>query len=127
MADETKTESKITAVANSARHNAWKFFGALFMEEKNGVQAASMTKVLTLTTYCACLWLWLAITGGEVAPEVQAALEAAKVDVPGALKAARAVPDEMLYTLWGLLGISGGAKVAGIVKGNGHGSSQPGA
>ena len=136
MTDQPKTDttpkapSKLGAfaakVGDSARLNLWKFVGALFMENKDGIQAVSMTKLLTLTTYAACLWLWLGFSGGEVAPEVQAALEAAKVEVPKALQGAQVVPDAMLYTLWGLLGIGGTAKVAGIFKGNGNGvNAQP--
>lgn len=122
-----KTESKLgklaTKTADLARQTSWRFFGALFMEEKNGVQAVSLHKVLALTTYAACMWLWLGISGGEVNAEVQAALDTAKIDVPQALQGAAVVPDAMLYTLWALLGINGASKVVGIFKGNGNGSN----
>lgn len=123
-----KPESFLSKAAQAARLNLWKFVGALVMEEKNGVQAVSLTKLLALTTYAACMWLWMGFSGGEVAPEVKAALEAAKIEVPKALQGASVVPDAMLYTLWALLGINGGSKIAGIVKGNGEaGNGQPSA
>lgn len=128
-AAQPKQPSKLAALATktaeATRVGAWKFFGALFMEDKGGVQAVSMTKVLALVTYGACMWLWLGITDGQIAPDVQTILTAAKVDVPRALKGAAEVPESMLYTLWALLGISGTAKVAGIFKGNGNGTSEP--
>ena len=121
MSPETTAKAKnlLSRAAASTRLNLWKFLGALIMEEKNGVQAVSLTKLLSLTTYMACMWLWLGFAGGEVAPEVQAALDAVKVDVPKALQGASVVPEAMLYTLWALLGINGGSKIAGIVKGGG--------
>jgi len=118
-----QTVSKISALAtktvDSARKNSWKFLGALCMEDKDGVQAVSLHRVLALSTYVACMWLWLCSGSGEVAADVRAALEAASVDVPGALRGAAIVPDAMLYTLWALLGINGASKVAGIFKSGG--------
>jgi len=111
--------SLLAKAADATRLNLWKFFGALFMEEKNGVQAVSLNKVLALTTYCACMWLWLGARG-EVAPEVQAAMDAAKLNVPRALQSAAAIPDAMLYTLWALLGINGVAKITGVFKNAGN-------
>lgn len=122
-----KPEGFFGKVAESARLNSWKFIGAMFMEDKGGIQAVSMNKVLALATYVACMWLWLGISGGDVSPEVAAALEAAKVDVPKALQGASAVPDAMLYTLWALLGINGASKVVGVFKGNSNADTQPGA
>lgn len=121
MTDTTIVEKsgKFSRVLESTRLNLWKFVGALIMEEKNGVQAVSLTKLLALTTYAACMWLWMGISRGEVAPEVKAALETAKIEVPKALQGATTVPDAMLYTLWALLGINGTSKVAGIIKGSG--------
>lgn len=111
-----KPEGLLSKAAASARLNLWKFVGALVMEEKNGVQAVSLTKLLSLTTYAACMWLWMGFQGGEVSAEVKAALDAAKIDAPKALQGASVVPDAMLYTLWALLGINGTSKVAGILK-----------
>ena len=129
MADQTQTVATVTveqqqSVITNLRTGFWKFFGALFMESKDGVQAVSLHRVLALTTYVACMWLWLSHLTGTVTPEVKAALEAAKLDVPKVLHAAGSVPDTMLYTLWGLLGIGGASKVASIVKGTGNGDSQ---
>jgi len=117
----SKAKTLLSRAAASTRLNLWKFVGAMVMEEKNGVQAVSLTKLLALTTYMACMWLWLGLAGGEIAPEVQDALDAAKVDVPKSLQGASVVPEAMLYTLWALLGINGGSKIAGIVKGGGNG------
>jgi hypothetical protein len=131
MADQpaTATPSKLgqlaTKTAEATRHGLWKFFGALFMETKDGVQAVSLHRLLALSTYVACMWLWLGVTGGTVAPEVDAALKAANIDVPTALQGAAVVPDAMLYTLWALLGINGASKVVGVFKGGSNGSSQP--
>jgi len=115
MVETPKTESRVTRAAASARKNLWKFFGALVMEEKNGSQAISLHKVLGLSTYVACMWLWL--HPSTVTQEVQVVLDAAKIDIPAALKAAKDVPESMLYTLWALLAINGGSKIATIVKG----------
>ena len=121
-----KIRKFLNKAAASTRLNLWKFVGALIMEEKNGVQAVSLTKLLSLSTYAACMWLWLGFAGGEIAPEVKAALDAAKVDVPKALQGASVVPDAMLYTLWALLGINGTSKVAGILKGGGDAGASDG-
>lgn len=131
MPEEVKQESKASQIAGKAvaatRKGVWQVFGAMFMEEKNGVQAVSMNKVLALVTYGACMWLWLGLTGGYVSPEVEVALQTAKLDVPRALKAAAEVPDAMLWTLWALLGINGASKLVDKFKGNGNGDSQPSA
>jgi len=94
MADTQVVISGISKTLESLRTGIWRFFGALFMEEKNGVQAVSHQRLLALSTYIACMWIWMGHAHG-----------------------AEAVPDGMLYTLWGLLGLNGFAKVAGIVKG----------
>ena len=114
---ETSTEVKpnlFIRMLNNIKFNLWKFIGALIMEEKNGVQAVSLNKFLGICTYMACLYLWL--TRGVVTPEIQGILTEAKVDVPSALVSAGEAPQSMLYTLWGLLAINGGAKIAGIIK-----------
>jgi hypothetical protein len=48
-------------------------------------------------------WKWSALFG-TVDPAVVEALEAAKIDVPMALKHAKEIPDTLLYTFWGLIG-----------------------
>jgi len=119
-----KVGSLVTKTVAATRKGAWQVVGAMFMEEKNGVQAVSMNKFLALFTYGACMWIWLGITGGHVSPEVEAALQTAKLDIPKALKSASEVPDAMLWTLWALLGINGAAKIVDKFKGNGNGSTQ---
>lgn len=94
MADD-QSPTVAAKVTEAARVGSWKFFGALFMENKDGVQAVSLHRLLGLTTYVACMALWI------IVPE-------------------RTVPDAMIYTLWAMLGINGAAKVAGIVKGTGN-------
>ena len=122
-----KAESLVTKTVAATRKGAWQVVGAMFMEEKNGVQAVSMNKFLALFTYGACMWIWLGITGEHVSPEVEAALQTAKLDIPKALKAASEVPDAMLWTLWALLGINGAAKIVDKFKGNGNADTQPSA
>ena len=93
MADEIKPESIVSKTITTTRQTSWRFFGALFMEEKNGVQAVSLHKVLGLTTYVACMALWLK---------------------------EKEIAESMLYTLWGSLAINGASKVTSILKGNGN-------
>lgn len=93
MADD-QPRTVVAKVTKAARFGSWKFLGALIMEEKNGVQAVSLNRLLGLTTYVACMVLWIAL------PD-------------------RTVPDAMIYTLWAMLGINGAAKVACIVRGSG--------
>lgn len=70
----------------------WKYFGAMMMEEKNGQQAASYTRTLGLVLFIACLTMWYGLGGqGPFSNEV---------------------PESMLYTLWGLIGIKGAKDVA---------------
>lgn len=78
MTQETKSALK---------HNAWKYLGSMFMEEKNGTQAVSLHRVLALVAFIACMILWFWADEN------------------------RNVPDSLLYTLWGLLGINGAHKV----------------
>lgn len=89
--------SKLAQVSDVARRTSWRFVGALVMESKNGVQAISLQRLLTLATYAVCLWFWL--------------------------RPVAALPDTLLYTLWGMLGISGATKVVGQVRGSNDGDS----
>jgi hypothetical protein len=70
----------------------WKFFGAMFMEDKGGVQAVSLHRVFTCIIGVVVIVWWVAAPG-------------------------RAMPEELLYTFWGLLGITGGTKIIETVKG----------
>jgi len=72
--------------AEGIRHFAWQFCGAMFMEQKNGCQAVSFHRVLAAILFLASLYVWLFLS--------------------------TEVPDKMIYTLWGLLGINGGQKIA---------------
>lgn len=62
------------------RHYGWKLWGSMWMEQKGTCWALSLHRVLGTLLFAVCLWLWLA---------------------------EYAVPDAMVYTLWGLLGING--------------------
>ena len=70
----------------------WKYFGAIFMEEKSGHQAVSYTRVLGFVLFLASLPMWYGLGG-------------AGAD-------GHDVPQTMLYTLWGLIGIKGGKDIA---------------
>lgn len=82
MTQETKSALK---------HTAWKYLGSMFMEEKNGTQAVSLHRVLALVAFVACMILWFWGESQSVTADK--------------------VPDSLLYTLWGLLGINGAHKV----------------
>ena len=70
---------------------AWRFVGAMFSEDKNGIQAISLHRILAFILFVACLCLWLASEKGVV-------------------------HDSMLHTLWGLLGINGAHKVVSALR-----------
>lgn len=100
------TEHVKTILANTTKvtkKSIWKYFGAMFMEKKDGEQAVSLTRLLSLLCFGMLAWKWGGFTG-QVSPDVLAALEAAKVDVPFALKQATEVPETLMWTFWGLLG-----------------------
>jgi len=113
MTEEAKTT--VAAVVEGTRHNTWKFFGAIFMSEKKGEQAVSFHKLLGFVLFCFCAYKWMWPIA--IDPAIAEALKNAALDVPATLKAASDVPDSMLYTLWGLLGLNGVQKaVAPFVK-----------
>ena len=78
-----------TKTVGAVQSGSWRFFGTLFMETKNGVQAVSLNRLLGLSTYVACMWIWLKTTTD--------------------------VPRDMLITMWILLGINGAAKIIGLL------------
>ncbi len=45
MTEETKSIVKAT------KHSIWKYFGAMFMERKNGYTAVSLTRLLALVSF----------------------------------------------------------------------------
>jgi len=119
MTEETK--SKLTAAADATKHQAWKWLGALVMSTKENAQgekhlAVSLTKVQKLVSIIMGVVLFVVmVVLWVVKPEAVA--ETATVTDP--------IPDSMLYTLWGLLGLQGVNMAAGAYygKGNGNGSS----
>jgi len=78
MTDAVK--SKIAAVTQAAKHSTWKYFGATFMEQKDGVQAVSLTRMLALICFGMMVWKW-----GGLGDPVE-------------------VPESLLWTFWGLIG-----------------------
>ena len=92
MATPIKEPSKALA---ATKHHAWKWIGALFMEPKsdgNGktVLAASLTKVLTLAMFAGLMTYWW------VSPDK--------------------VPDSMVQTMWGLLGMKSVQMVGNAIR-----------
>lgn len=81
-----------------AKGAIWKYFGAMMMEEKGGQQAVSFSRMLGVILFFCCLAVWLvkAFSMSEVVGDV---------------------PNGMLYTLWGLIGIKGAKDVAKGFKG----------
>ena len=101
MTDQTK--AKVAVAADWTKKNAWKYFGAMFMEKKDGEQAVSLTRLLALVCFAMLLWKWGGLTG-QVDAEVMKVLAEASLDVPTALKSASEIPETLLWTFWGLLG-----------------------
>lgn len=106
MTEETKT--KLSKAVDATKFTFWKYLGATFMEPKgpNGEQAVSFTRLLGVVLFLACLGIWLA--------------KAFMGPGPDGAETALDVPDGMLYTLWGLIGIKGAKDVAVGLKKNGN-------
>ena len=79
----------------------WKYLGAMMMEEKAGHMAVSYTRTLGLILFFACLAIWCVATFMTQ--------EAGKLAID--------VPQNMIYTLWGLIGIKGGKDIAKAFNG----------
>ena len=82
----------------------WKYLGAMMTEPKGGTgeQAASFTRVLGIVLFACCLAIWL-------------------FQALGCQGTAIIVPEGMLWTLWGLIGIKGARDVAqGLGKKRDH-------
>lgn len=100
------------------REFLWRFFGALFMEEKTlptgeKTRAASLHRVLALVAFGTCFFLWVHPAGLAGAdPEVIEALLASGVDPAAIAEKAQGVPDALVWTMWSLLGLNGGHKIA---------------
>lgn len=93
MSGEMK--AKLSKATDAAKHQSWKWLGAMFMEEKGNGKgethlATSLTRVLTLGMFISVTVYWW------VMPET--------------------VPATMVQTLWGLLGLKGATKVAEAVR-----------
>lgn len=78
-------------MVDKTKHTIWKYLGAMMMEEKDGHQAVSYTRTLGVVLFACCLVAWM-VKGGDL-------------------------PDMMVYTLWGLIGIKGAKDVAKGLKG----------
>ena len=73
----------ITKAVTTTKKSIWKYFGAMMMEEKDGQQAVSFTRVLGVILFVQALWVWSGFSS--------------QADIP----------DSQLFTLWGLIGIKG--------------------
>ena len=71
----------------------WRYFGAMLSETKDGKQAVSYTRVLGLILFLLALWMWSGRLGGS-----------------------GEVPESMLYTLWGLIGVKSARDITSIIK-----------
>lgn len=112
MTDATKT--KIGNAVDATKKGFWKYLGAMMMEPKgpDGEQAVSYTRTLGVVLFVCCLVIWIAKT--FLAPTPTPGEDGAVIQLVGD------VPDGMLYTLWGLIGIKGAKDVAVGLKGNGN-------
>ncbi len=96
----------------------WRFFGALFMETKElpdgtRTRAASLHRLLALVCFGACLMLWMWPGNSEpLSPEMLEALQNAGIDLEQVVATSKRVPEALLTTLWGLLGLNGVHKLA---------------
>ena len=91
---------KVKTAMDGTKATVWKYFGAMMMETKDGKQAVSYTRTLGLVLFFACLIIWGASTF------MAGAEDGTQYDVP----------QGMLYTLWGLIGIKGGKDIATAFK-----------
>ena len=104
-----------TAVTKTKK-SIWKYFGAMFMEKKDGDYAVSFTRLLALICFGMLLWKWSGLTG-SVNPEIMEVLTDAEIDIPMALKVAGEVPETLMVTFWGLLGGKTAESIFAIWKG----------
>jgi len=109
MTDETK--SKIATVVDTTKLQSWKWFGALFMEPKTAADgtthmAVSLSKVQKAVSIAMAVVLFGVMIGMWLTkPEL----------AEGAVAVTDPIPDSMLYTLWGLLGLSGVNGIASAI------------
>ncbi len=97
----------------------WKYFGAIFMDTKNGHQALSFHKVLGLILFFTCIGVWLA-GGTHLSPEVELDLIKEGIELPSRFGKP---PVSMMTTLYALLGLKAVGKITdqfGKSYGNGN-------
>lgn len=75
MSEEMK--NKVVKASDWTKRKVWQYFGAMFMEKKDGVQAVSLTRLLSLVCFGVLMYQWLSATD---------------------------VPNTLMYTFWGLIG-----------------------
>lgn len=80
---------KAKAMVAGAKRGMWRYFGAMMMEQKDGIQAVSYTRTLGLILFGMCAYKW-----------------SMGIDVV----------ESMLMTLWGLIGIKGAKDVAAAFR-----------
>jgi hypothetical protein len=120
---ETKLKTELgkaeVSWGNFRRH-VYKFFGGLFMEVKEGGEyVVSLTRTMTVTIFCHCLWMWhhilttTAYLGNNTVSEL----------ANSALRLVNDVPPGEVNTLLALITVSG-VKVLGTQVGNVWNGSQ---
>jgi len=63
----------MTELVKATKHSVWKYFGAMFMEEKNGEMAVSWTRFLGILTFAA--WFVLIILQALKISEIEVPTE----------------------------------------------------
>ena len=111
--------STAAKMSNFTKYQAWKWVGSMFMETKTdpatGEQhlAMGLTRIMALALFVAMMVLWLTKT--EIVDSTQ---------VPGLKVLLDPIPNSMLYTLGGLLGLKGVNTVTDAVKAAKTGGSE---
>jgi hypothetical protein len=112
----------VQRIKNWGKEFLWRFCGALFMEEKTlpsgkTTRAASLHRVLALVSFGTCFLLWIHPAGLQSAdPEIIEALVSAGIDPVTVAERAQSVPDALVWTMWSLLGLNGGNKIAATIS-----------
>jgi hypothetical protein len=81
--------AKEPSAVEKMKGGIWRYFGAMMMEEKAGIQAVSFTRTLAVLLFGQCLYKWG--MDADIAPT-------------------------MMHTLWGLIGIKGLKDGLGALK-----------
>ena len=112
-------DKTMTAWSNFRRH-IYKFFGGLFMEVKEGGEyVVSLTRTMTITIFCHCLWMWhhILTTSANLGTGMVSEL------TTSVLRTVNDVPQGEINTLLALVTV-GGVKVLGTQVGNVWNGSQ---